>query len=132
MPALEELFLGTNCFMRLNTVMLKGMPIFGPFSVDLPALVQMHLSDQCLIGSTEKACIKSGVQPYNYSNCVVLESFIVVSSLWFRSPTVALSGRHGRYVPQLRACGGQELWSAANREPVPEGVGLFGGGREHD
>lgn len=31
MPALEELFLGTNCFMRLNTVMLKGIPFFGPF-----------------------------------------------------------------------------------------------------
>lgn len=114
MPALEELFLGTNCFMRLNTVMLKGIPFFGPFSVDLSALVQMHLSDQCLIGSTEKACIKSSVQPYDYSNCVVLESFIVVSFSHYRPPTVALSGCHGRYVPQLRARGGEELRPAAN------------------
>lgn len=86
----------------------------SPCNVDLPALIQIHLGDQCMLGSTEKACIKSAVQPHNYTNYVVLESFIRVSFSFHRSSTVTLFGCRGSQLPQFRTFDRDELWSAQN------------------
>lgn len=53
--------------------MLKSGRESGWLQIDLPSLVQLHLGDDAVFGSTEKGCAKSAIQPYDYTNYVILE-----------------------------------------------------------